>query len=152
MDARSKHIEKRKWPIQRPTPAFLCLFALLSFSVGILSPPSAFAVYDSICARVKLEIKQELTLERQAFDAHMRITNGFSHIGLEDVNVDVTFSDEGGNSVLASFDPNDPSALFFIRLDSLENTDNVDGTGSIHPASTADIHWLIIPAPGAANV
>ena len=110
MDARSKHIEKLKSLIQRSTPAFLCLFALLWFSVGILSPPSAFAVDNSICARVKLEIKQELILERQACDAHIRITNGFDHIGLEDVNVDVTFFDEEGNSVLASFDPNDPTA------------------------------------------
>lgn len=30
---------------------------------------------ESVCARVKIEIKQELTLERQAFDAEMRITN-----------------------------------------------------------------------------
>ena len=127
MDARSKHIKKLKLLIQRSTPAFLCLFALLCLITGILSPPSAFAIDNSICARVKLEIKQELTLERQAFDAHMRITNGFDHIGLEDVNVDVTFSDEEGNSVLASFDPDHPTALFFIRLDSLENIDNVNG-------------------------
>jgi len=151
MDARSKHIEKLKLLTKSPSLAFLCLFALLCFSVGILLPPSTFAVDNSICARVKLEIKQELTLERQAFDAHMRITNGFDHIGLEDVNVEVTFSDEEGNSVLASFDPNDPNALFFVRLDSLENIDNVSGTGVIQTASTADIHWLIIPAPGAAK-
>ena len=120
MDARSKHIEKLKLLTKSPSLAFLCLFALLCLITGILSPPSTFAIDNSICARVKLEIKQELTLERQGFDAHMRITNGFSHISLEDVNVDVTFSDEEGNSVLASFDPNDPNALFFIRLDSLK--------------------------------
>ncbi|HUT69840.1 MAG TPA: choice-of-anchor U domain-containing protein [Desulfatiglandales bacterium] len=151
VDNRSKHMEKGKVPKQESFLVFLCLSVLFWCLIGLLFSSLALAVDDSLCARVKLEIKQELTLERQAFDAHMRITNGFDHIGLEDVNVNVTFSDEEGDTVLASFDPNDPNALFFIGLDSLENIDNVDGTGSIQPASTADIHWLIIPAPGAAN-
>ncbi|MGJ8619154.1 MAG: hypothetical protein ACSHWN_02385 [Methylophilaceae bacterium] len=30
--------------------------------------PNALAAEDTVCARVKIEIKQELTLERQAFD------------------------------------------------------------------------------------
>ena len=129
---------------------FLCLSALILSSLVLLSFP-ALAADDSVCARVKLEIKQELTLERQAFDAHMRITNGLSHITLEDVDVDVIFSDEEGVSVLASSDPDNSQALFFIRLDSMENIDDVNGTGSVEPSSFADIHWLIIPAPGSAN-
>jgi hypothetical protein len=51
---------------------------LLTF-LFCLFPLHAFAD-DSWCARVKIEIRQELTLERQAFDAHMRINNGLSHI------------------------------------------------------------------------
>ena len=43
---------------------------------------------ESICARVKIEIEQGLTLERQAFDARMRINNG-SAIAIERVQVDV---------------------------------------------------------------
>ncbi len=125
-------------------PALICLFA------GPLSSP-ALAVDDSVCARVKLEIRQDLTLERQAFDAHMRISNGFSHITLENMNVEVRFSDEEGNGVLASSDPDNTAALFFIRLDSLEHIDNVSGTGVVEPLATADIHWLIIPAPGASK-
>ncbi|QTA81613.1 Uncharacterized protein dnl_39520 [Desulfonema limicola] len=39
-----------------------------------------------------------MTLERQAFDAHMRINNGFGSIFLEDVNVDVMFVCESGYS------------------------------------------------------
>src|SRR4030042_5409094 len=99
-----------------------------------------------VCARVKIEIRQELTLERQAFNAHMAINNGLSHITLENVDIDVTFSDKDGNSVLASSDPNNTNALFFIRIDSMENITNVSGSGTVHPSSTADIHWLIIPA------
>jgi len=128
------------------------LTALYSFFVFFLIflPTFSFAD-DSVCARVKIEIRQELTLERQAFDAHMGISNGLSHITLENVDVDVKFSDEDGNTVRASYDPNDTDALFFIRLDSMENINDVNGSGTVDPSSTADIHWLIIPAPGASN-
>ncbi len=105
----------------------------------------------AVCARVKIEIRQELTLERQAFDAHMTINNGLSHITLENVDVDVSFADEEGNSVLASSDPDNTDAKFFIRVDSMDNIDDVDGSGTVAPSSSADIHWLIIPAPGASN-
>lgn len=63
----------------RPTAAYallrrsasLWLLALLSLFLS----PTTRAV-EAVCARVKIEIKQELTLERQAFDATMKINNG----------------------------------------------------------------------------
>jgi hypothetical protein len=129
-----------------------CFLPLLLFlALLILFPFPSFAANDSICARVKIEILQELTLEWQAFDAHMRINNGLSNITLENVDIDVSFSDENGNIVRASFDPNDTAAVFFIRLDSMEGINNVDGNGIVQPSSSADIHWLIIPAPGASK-
>jgi len=84
---------KRKQSFKKISFVSFCAFILLS--IPIFAAP-ALAVDDSVCARVKLEIRQELTLERQAFDAHMRIGNGFSHITLEDVDVDVKFTDEAG--------------------------------------------------------
>ncbi|MBW2031293.1 MAG: hypothetical protein JRJ31_19715 [Deltaproteobacteria bacterium] len=116
-----------------------------------LWPVCARAADDSVCARVKLEIRQEMTLERQAFDAHMRINNGLSNVTLENVAVDVSFTDKDGNIVLASSNPDDTDAVFFIRLDSMENIDNVSGSGSVAPATSADIHWLIIPSPEASD-
>ncbi|MGE0086295.1 MAG: Ig-like domain-containing protein [Desulfococcaceae bacterium] len=127
----------------------VAVFWLLSGWI-LLFPTFSFAE-DGICARVKIEIRQEMTLERQAFDAHMRINNGFGNIFLDDVSVDVLFSDENGNSIIASSDPDDTQALFFIRIDSMEGIEAVDGNGTILPDSSADIHWLIIPAPGASN-
>ena len=109
---------------------------------------------DSLCAEVKIEIQQELTLERQAFDAHMRINNGLSHVSLEDVIVEVMFTDEEENPVLASSDSGDTAATFFIREDSINISDNGDGSWHIDPvapSSVADMHWLIIPSPGASN-
>jgi hypothetical protein len=111
----------------------------------------AAATEESLCARVKIEISQELTLERQAFDAHMRITNGMTTVSLENVNVDVRFSDETGAEVLASSDPDNTEALFFIKIDTMDGIDDASGSGSVSAQSTADIHWLIIPAPGASK-
>ncbi len=111
----------------------------------------SYAVAETLCAQVKIEIRQEVTFERQAFDAHMRINNGLSHITLQDMDVAVSFTDEAGNSVLASSDPENTDALFFISVDSMENIDDIDGSGTVDPSSTADIHWLIIPAFGASN-
>jgi hypothetical protein len=105
----------------------------------------------SLCAEVKIEIRQELTLERQAFDAHMSINNGLPGVTVENVGVEVTFADGQGNSVRASSNPDDTNALFFISLDSLKNIAEVQGAGSVAPQTTADIHWLIIPAPGAGG-
>ena len=122
---------------------------LVLFSMMV--PTSPALAEDTLCAKVNIEIKQELSLERQAFDAHMRINNGLSHITLQDVAVDVSFTDEEGNSVLASSDPDNTAALFFIRVDSMENIEDIDGSGTVAPSSSADIHWLIIPAPGASN-
>ena len=60
-----------------------------------------FAVQEAFaaCATVKIEISQEVTLERQAFDAHMRIKNDLDGISLESVDVDVVFTDGDGNTV-----------------------------------------------------
>ena len=128
----------------------LGIFLILLAGLILMGPAFSWAV-DAVCARVKIEIKQELTLERQGFDAHMRISNGLAGITLDNVKVVVSFADAEGNIVPASSDPDNTDALFFIRLDSMENINGVDGSGTVAPASTADIHWLIIPAPGSSN-
>jgi len=87
------------------------LSVLLAFSA--LCTTAAHA-QDSLCASVKIEIAQELTLERRAFDARMRINNGLDTIALQNVDVTVQFADDNGDPVLATSDPNDTSALFLV--------------------------------------
>ncbi len=81
--------------------------ALLALLLALTLFPAAAAADGAVCARVKIEIRQELALERQAFDAHMRIHNALEHISLENVAVDVFFSDESGRPVAATSDPAD---------------------------------------------
>jgi hypothetical protein len=141
---------RKRYTVERRTlRKFACLYALLL--PCILSVPAPSNADDSVCARVKIEIQQELTLERQAFDAHMRINNGLTGIAIENVGVTVSFADKDGNTVRATSDPDDTTALFFIRLNSMDGIGDVGGTGTVQPSSSADIHWLIIPAPGASN-
>ena len=124
---------------------FLVLTIVLPFFVD-----SASAV-ESVCAKVKIEIRQEMSFERQGFDAHMQINNGLTTTSLENVMVDVLFSDEDGNPVIASSDPDATDALFYIRINSIEGVSDVTGSGSIPASTIADIHWLIIPAPASVE-
>ena len=70
------------------------LLSAVALLLGIAGWALPAAAGDSLCAEVKIEIAQELTLERQAFEAHMRINNGLTHLTLEDVSVTVNFADE----------------------------------------------------------
>ena len=138
--------------IEKKRPVWLvAIIWVLILGLGVLAQGPACHADDSLCARVKIEINQELTLERQAFDAHMRINNGLTHITLEDVGVTVWFNDADGNAVAASSNPDDTSAQFFIRLDEMTNISDVSGSGTVASSTSADIHWLIIPSPGASN-
>ena len=107
---------------------------------------------ETICAIVKIEIRQELSFERQAFDAQMIIRNGLDVVSLENLNIDVNFADIDGNPVLASSDPNNTNAKFFIRIDTIDGVNDIDGSGVIVAGQVAEIHWLIIPAPGTGGL
>lgn len=104
-----------------------------------------------ICAVVKIRIKQKLTLERQAFDAELVVNNDLESIPLKSVKVDIHFKDENGKTVLATSDSKNEKAAFFIKTGFMDNIENVDGSGEIAPKSRAEMHWLIIPSPGAAE-
>lgn len=106
---------------------------------------------ESVCAVVKIEILQELTLERQGFEAELKIGNVLDSGTLENISINVWFKDENEKPVLATSNPNDTSAKFFIDVQSMKNIDNVTGSGRIAAGQDAVVKWLIIPAPGASG-
>jgi hypothetical protein len=106
---------------------------------------------EAVCAEVRIEIRQKLNLERQAFDAVLRIRNGLATSEIEALAVNVLFTDALGNPIPASADPNQTSARFFVRLDSLEGVDAVDGSGRVAPSSVGVARWLIIPSASAGG-
>ncbi len=111
---------------------------------------AGIAAAGSVCATVKIEIEQELTMERQAFDAKMRISNGLEGIPLTDVAITLTFTDADGKTVTFTSDTSDTQALFYVQPPTLANIGSVTA-GTVAGGTSADIDWLIIPAPGAAD-
>lgn len=124
---------------------------VLSLAIAAaLAAPLAHAE-ETVCARVKIEIKQELTLERQGFEAEMKINNATDASVIENVAVAVKVTEEDGTPVAVTGDPNDLGARFFLRLSDKQNISDVDGTGTVNPQTSAIIDWQLIPAPGAAG-
>lgn len=106
---------------------------------------------EAICAEVKIEIQQTVSLERQAFNARLGINNGVA-LPISGLDVDIEFRDAAGNTVIGSFDPDNTSAVFFIREDgSTGVTGGSNGNGSVPGSSDAELNWLIIPSPGAGG-
>ena len=103
---------------------------------------SSVAFADTACSSVTIQIDQQLTLERIAFDARMKITNNLPDQSLDDVRVDLVIRDSQGN---------DQTSLFFIKAPDCTNISDVSGTGSVAASTEADVHWLIIPSPGAGG-
>jgi hypothetical protein len=64
------------------------LLALVAFMCFL---PLAATAQEELCAEVKFEIKQELTFERQGFEALMRIENSLDSFSIEDIEVTVQF-------------------------------------------------------------
>jgi Ca2+-binding RTX toxin-like protein len=144
----------KRW--HKPVTGHLC-GRLLGLLASVFYVTDAYA-QESLCAEVKIEIQQELTLERQGFEAIMRITNSLDTFALEDINVTVNFTDDDGNTVTATSNTSSSSAEFFINVDDSHNVSSVqtggDGqitNGVIASASAGEIRWLIIPTANAAG-
>lgn len=103
---------------------------------------------DGVCARVRMEIPQELTLERIGFEATLEVTNNDGEDPLTEFSARLVFIDP-------SKDPTDPeydaSSLFFVQPPQLENVNSVEGSGVIGPTRTAIVRWFIIPKIAAGG-
>lgn len=98
---------------------------------------------DAACSKVSMEILQQLTIERVAFDARLSISNGIPDEALQNVRVDVVIKDGAGNV------KND---MFYVRPPIMTNvTGAFDGTGIIQGGTRGEAHWLIVPSPGAGG-
>ncbi|MBI2384697.1 MAG: hypothetical protein HYV14_01665 [Elusimicrobia bacterium] len=107
---------------------------------GFVRPPFARAA--SVCTVVKLELEQKAALEREAFNAHLVLTNNQADTPLSSLRVTISIKDSLGNPA---------DALFFNKVTDIAGVSAVDGTGTMQPAAVADIRWLIIPSPGAGG-
>lgn len=102
--------------------------------------------YQGFCAAVKIEILQELALERIGFLATLEVTN---NDGVDPIT--------GFTAALRFIEPklggiqDDATGLFWVRQPELININGVDGNGNIAPGAKATVKWFIVPKPGAGG-
>ncbi len=95
----------------------------------------------SVCASVKLQISQTLTMTREAFDGTLTVKNGNEAVDMDAFKVILEVRDPNGNLA------ND---LFQINTQSLSGISSVDGTSSIEAGKEAKAVFRFIPERGAA--
>lgn len=139
----------RARPSDSRVRAFFARVALLLSACAVASGAHA---QESVCAEVKIEIKQTVTLERQAFDAKLKIRNGLG-LPVEAIDVSLRFADADGVAVPATTNPDDNGgAKFFFRTDGTTDiTGELTGTGAVAPQKTGEAHWLIVPTASAGG-
>ena len=96
--------------------------------------------FQGLCSYVKIEILQELALERVGFLATLEVTNNEGDASITDFSALLTFETE-----LADGTKVDASDLFFVQPPVLTGITAIDGTGIISPGQTAHVEWFIIP-------
>jgi len=126
---------------QRYIKYVLLMFMLLQ-NTGL----QAAQQFQGLCSYVKIEILQELALERIGFLATLEITNNEGDASITNFSAGLTFeiNDVDGNIV-------DVSDKFFVQPPTVTGISDVDGTGIIAPAQTATISWFIIPKISAGG-
>lgn len=123
--------------------------SLLNIIVLILCVSSALAqlphetewIEQGFCARVRIQIEQEVTLTRSAFKATMEIDNSPENVQLENLNVTIDIQNAEDQIADSLFSVSDPE---------LTNISDLNGTGSLSPGNTAKAVWTIIPTREAA--
>jgi len=125
----------------------MSLVRSLILFVGLLVvvlPLQAAQQYQGLCSYIKIEIQQELALERIGFLATLEITNNEGDAVITNFSSVLTFqntiTDENGDVVIE-----DVSDMFFVKPPVLMGIENIDGAGLIEPGETAHVEWFIIP-------
>src|SRR3989304_5484545 len=102
--------------------------------------------YQGLCSYVKIEILQELTLERVGFLATLEVTNNEGDASITDFSAALTFGMDAGDGTIT-----DASHLFFVQPPKIRSITAIDGTGIISPGQKAIVEWFIIPKLSAGG-
>lgn len=112
----------------------------------VLASMNAFSAqqYQGFCSYVKMEIQQQMAIERTGFLATLEVTNNESDAIITDFSAMLTFSktilDENEEPIKI-----ESSDLFFVQPPTLRGITSIDGRGQIAPGETATVEWFIIP-------
>ena len=95
-----------------------------------------------VCANVRLQIRQELTLTRIGFEAQLEVSNAGAS-PLEDFSVTLRINQ------FSDFE-NDSTDLFVVGSPELDGITSIDGNGTLSANSDGSVRWLMIPLTEAA--
>lgn len=110
-------------------------FAADAFAESAENSPSG------VCARVVINISQQLVLSRTAFDATLRLSND-GEASLNNVEVELFLTDADGERA--------PLDLFSVGDPELTGISELDGSQSLASASSLTASWTLIPTDAAA--
>ena len=94
---------------------------------------------DETLVLVKIDIPQKAMLEREAFDANLKMTNGYTRASMDSLAIEVRVEDMSGKDVTSQFSIVPPE-LFGIS--------DVEGGDSLGPLETMTGFWQLIPGDG----
>ena len=109
---------------------------------GAAAPAHAVAAAEEggVCAKVRLQINQDVVLTRNAFKATLELDN-VSPSSLTDVGVTLFVVDENGNAV---------DERFGFQTPVLSGINGIDGTGVLSGNTTGTSTFILVPTSDAA--
>ncbi|WP_114781788.1 LamG-like jellyroll fold domain-containing protein [Botryobacter ruber] len=96
---------------------------------------------NAVCASVKVQFSQQLTMTREAFEGTLDIFNGHPTDAMEMLSVNIRITDANGVP---------SNGVFEIQTKSLTNLSDVTGSGAIGSQQNGIVKFLFIPERDAA--
>lgn len=128
--------------------AHLCALFIGLAVLVYATPGHSAQQFAGLCALVKIQIAQELTMERTGFLATLEITNNEGDANITDFAANLTFNFFNLNAEGVQEDATD---LFFVQQPQLQGISGIIGDGIIRPGETARIEWFMIPKTDAGG-
>ena len=119
----------------RLLPGLLLLLSLLP-AARAQAPQQA-----GTCARVEIQLSQDVAITRTAFRATLTIGNSPANVALQNLKVTLDIRDTASNPANAAFGISDPV---------LTNLSDVSGAGTIAPGAQGTAVWTLLPTRDAA--
>ncbi len=133
-------VDDSNWPIVARHPGSVYVTDPVRVLNHLIQQASADAQGDGVCARVRLQIDQDVVMTRSAFAATLQLENDRAD-ALTAIGVEIAIADEAGNAA---------NGLFAIRPPQLTGIASVDGSGALPANSDATALWTIVPTDAAA--
>ena len=126
-----------------------CQFYVITLTclILILMPGRGHAAqqYQGLCSYVKIEIMQELTLERVGFLATLEVTNNEGDASITGLFCGADLWDG------CRMAPSQMHRTSFVQPPKIRGITAIDGTGIISPGQKAVVEWFIIPKLSAGG-